>query len=431
MTVVCATDFSEAASEAMEIAAAIATKRGEPLLLWHAVEPEFGDVGDPNLEPLRVESVMRLDAEAERIRQSGLTVDTQVVIGWPDPDLPATMPANTTLLVAGARGHSRDTHWLIGSVTERLARVATVPLLVVRETVTLRNWLHGVRKLNVVLATDLSPVSDHALRRAGLLKELGPCNVELLYVEYPPLETARLGARWPPSGTMERTDALSEALHKRAVMADLGGNVSARVAVTTGSLAVRISGEAEEANADLVVVGTHQRKALSRLWTGSVAHGVLHSALTNVLCIPFHSGDEAQRALEPPEVSTIVAATDFSSCGNRAVAWAAATAPPGTQIVVTTVVSDEEAKDAAARELEAIAAAPWPDRDVRMVTEVNIGGDIAAAICAAADRHDADLIVLGRHARSVLQWIFPRSVAGEVLFRSRRPVLLVPDEAMI
>ena len=38
--------------------------------------------------------------------------------------------------------------------------------------------------------------------------------------------------------------------------------------------------------ADLVAVGTHQRRGLGRWWYGSVSQGVLHTASMNVACVP-------------------------------------------------------------------------------------------------------------------------------------------------
>ena len=238
MTILCATDFSQPADDAVRVAAEIARKRGETLLLWHAVPPRGGDPVGPYAEPVRAECAARLEAEAERIRRTGVTVETSVVIGDPDQELPASTPGDTTLIVAGARGHSRGTHWLIGTVVERFARVATVPLLVVRDAAALQKWTAGTRRLEVVVATDFSAVSDHALRRARLLRALGPCDLELLYVEYPPAEYARLGVG-PFSVYRSHPvidEVLARELTRRAETVDLGGNVTTRVASTMSSI---------------------------------------------------------------------------------------------------------------------------------------------------------------------------------------------------
>jgi nucleotide-binding universal stress UspA family protein len=431
MTILCATDFSQPADDAVRVAIDIARKRGEALLLWHAVQPQMGDPIGPYSEPMRAEAAARMEAGAERIRSTGLTVDTKAIIGFPDQELPASLPPDATLIVAGARGHTRGTHWLLGTVVERLARVATVPMLVVRQPAALRSWLNGTGKLNVVVATDLSAVSDFALRRAKMLRGLGPCNLELLYVEYPPAEYARLGLgpvcvhRSHP--VIE--DVLTHELSRRADTVDLGGDVSTRVAKTLGQTGALIALEAEEANADLIVVGTHQRGTLSRAWQGSIAHGVLHSAETNVLLIPFHTADEEIRALETVPLATIVAATDFSPSGNRAVAWACSMAQRGAHVVIVNVVRRDSEADESSRELDRVKATVSRGDGTRIDTVAAVGKDVAATICAMSERVGADAVVVGRHSRSRASQLFLGSVSGEVLARSRRPVLIVPDPA--
>ena len=70
MTIVCATDFSQPAADAVRAGAGIARKRGETLLLWHAVQPQMGDPIGPYAEPGRAEAAARLEAAAEWIRAS-------------------------------------------------------------------------------------------------------------------------------------------------------------------------------------------------------------------------------------------------------------------------------------------------------------------------------------------------------------------------
>ena len=434
MTIVCTTDFSQPADDALAVAVDIALKRREALFLWHSVLPQLGDPDDPYVEPLRVECEARLRDEAERLRALGLTVASEVVVGWPDDQLPQRMPADTTLIVAGARGHARGTHWLIGTVVERLARVVTVPMLVVREAGTLRSWLDGSRRLNVIVTTDLSAVSDFALRRAKLLSDLGACNVEILYVEYPPSEYARLGVTGPicvhkPHPLID--DVLSRELSRRANAIDLGGTVQTRIAKTLGSTGALIAIEADAAHADLVVVGSHQRRGVPRLWHGSIAHGVLHSAETNVLLIPFHTADENLRALEPSPMKIILAATDFSPCGNRAVAWACSMARPSTRVVIVNVVPDESESEKGSCSLERVKAAVTRSGGGTIETMVAVGKDVAATICSTAERIATDVVIVGRHTRSRIEHALGGSVSTDVLARSRRPVLVVPDPATI
>ena len=132
MTVVCGTDFSTNASEASQIAARIAHRRGENLLLVHVVQPAPADPAGDHTDFLRTAAATALENSAAELRALGIQVETDAVIGSPAHEIVAHAPDDTTLFVTGARGHSRAAHWLIGSVAERLARIVPHPLLVVR-----------------------------------------------------------------------------------------------------------------------------------------------------------------------------------------------------------------------------------------------------------------------------------------------------------
>src|SRR5512134_24986 len=69
-----------------------------------------------------------------------------------------------------------------------------------------------------------------------------------------------------------------------------------------------------------------------------------------------------------------------------------------------------------------------PPLTVRM--EVVEGWSIPEQILTAADRLAADLIIMGTHGRSGLRRALMGSVAEEVLRRSHRPVLVVPQAVL-
>ena len=52
-------------------------------------------------------------------------------------------------------------------------------------------------------------------------------------------------------------------------------------------------------------------------------------------------------------------------------------------------------------------------------------GDPVAAICDAADSHDADVIVVGSHDKGRLERLITPSIADAVVHHSARPVLVV------
>jgi len=69
-----------------------------------------------------------------------------------------------------------------------------------------------------------------------------------------------------------------------------------------------------------------------------------------------------------------------------------------------------------------------PPMTVRL--EVVEGRSVPEQILAAADRLNAGLIIMGTHGRTGLRRALMGSVAEEVLRRSRRPVLVVPQAVL-
>ncbi len=59
---------------------------------------------------------------------------------------------------------------------------------------------------------------------------------------------------------------------------------------------------------------------------------------------------------------------------------------------------------------------------------LNPTGDPASAICAAAEAHDVDVVVVGSHDRGVLRRLIDPSVAQAVVQGTYRPVLVVSGE---
>ena len=56
-------------------------------------------------------------------------------------------------------------------------------------------------------------------------------------------------------------------------------------------------------------------------------------------------------------------------------------------------------------------------------------GDVVTVICAAAEEHDADVIVVGSHGKSTWSRLFDPSISAGVVRETKRPVLVVSGEA--
>ena len=138
----------------------------------------------------------------------------------------------------------------------------------------------------IILATDLSPASEPALKEAiGLAKENG-AQLLIAHAYQPP---SVVGAQSISAGVYEEWDQTIRAevkgrLQKLVENAAKEG-VKAEPLVLTGAPYEAIAEAARSNDADLVVLGTHGRKGVSRFFLGSVAARVISTAPCPVMTV--------------------------------------------------------------------------------------------------------------------------------------------------
>lgn len=89
----------------------------------------------------------------------------------------------------------------------------------------------------------------------------------------------------------------------------------------------------------------------------------------------------------------------------------------------------DEVKDQIRLRLHQFAKEELSDHpeDLERIAEIEIHhGNPVVQILEAADRIDADLIVLGTHGKGMIKYAFLGSVAEKVLRKAHRPVMVVP-----
>lgn len=294
MTILCGTDFSPLATQAIRVAGLIARRRGQRLHLVHVLEPDDLTQSEEESQPTPgTREQKRLAQEVERMQPLGIEVTTEILSGRPDEILvEVAAQLDAGLLVVGAVGHRPVERWLLGSCAERTAREAPIPVLVVREARPFEEWLGNGRALRVVVGCEDGPSSDGALVWAGSLREIASIELVVARLVLPGTENQRAGVSGPGMGIrlFAQTEArLREELRLRKV--SLLGNVEAelRVIPALGRIDRHLVMAADDLGADVVVVGSHQREGFRRWWHGSVSSGVLHGAHMSVAVVPVRS----------------------------------------------------------------------------------------------------------------------------------------------
>jgi nucleotide-binding universal stress UspA family protein len=277
------------------IVAGLATlSRGDPALVpairlaertgadLHLVHVRAGAGDDARL-------LARMEAEVAALTARG-RITCRVVTGRAGDALPLlAAELEADLLVLGHTRRGGALGAVLGTTAQRVLRASTVPVL----------SLHANARAahaRVLLATDLSPHSAAALaagvRLAGALAQPAEPRFHPLYVTVHAYEAVAAGIpEWSPEHAVRE---LAEFLGEIPGLAGVPG------AVRIGDAADGILREAEEWQADLVVVGTHGRRGLPRFLLGSAAESVLRRASVSVLAIPPGMPPRAVTQPTPP-----------------------------------------------------------------------------------------------------------------------------------
>jgi universal stress protein E len=313
-TIVIGTALTEASDQLVRNGLRVARAAGARVHLVHAFQPPLAYAGEvpsvytPELiEGKREERRCRLDAQVARlgIRPEELA-GTTVIQGVPHFALAETAAAvgADLIVVAAAESWGRLAKFL-GSTADRLVRIASCPVLVIRGPL-------AVPPRHVLVGIDLSPISGEALTRGleivGSLGSLGAPGG-------PPVAAGTAMAHWRGPGgagaaqallVLETEPPLPDQVQDRslppivpieaATISALDRFVAEKSPpswhvtplIRTGTHAAgKILEMTEDLESDLLVVGTHGRQGFSRRLLGSVAEMVLrHSAISVLVVSP-------------------------------------------------------------------------------------------------------------------------------------------------
>ncbi len=443
MSILCGIDFSEASWRAAGVAVGIAARRGLPVHLVHAMADWPTGVYADEKAGLLTTTRRALEREAAKLQGKGAEVHIHVELEPPQTSLiRVASELGAALLVFGATGMSQVGHQAVGRTADRLAQQSRVPALVVRSAEPFEQWMTQGRPLRIVVGLDFNMASDAAWQWARDLGRVGPVELIGVHVYSPPHELSRLGLGGMRSyiGADPEVDRVLHREMEDRFHAD-GIGVKLRVEPGIGRPSDHLLGIALEERADLVVVGSHRRSSVARLWEGSTSRRVLQDGRGAVVCVPL-AARSALGAIHA--VRTVLAATDFSSTGNAAVAHAFAQAGRGGKVYLVNVLDAvgphpaleprdiftvspalASARRAALEQLRALVPPRAVTGEEGCEVVVLESPDAAHAITQAAERLGADVICIGTHGRSGLSKALLGSIAQGILARTERPTLLV------
>ena len=217
--------------------------------------------------------------------------------------------------------------------------------------------------------------------------------------------------------------------HADQALAALQEDALARRVVRNGEGAQALIEAADELDAQLIVVGSHEAKGVEQLRLGSTAERVVHGAPCPVAIVPYSVGTG--------ELRSIAVAYDGREPAQTALAYAAGLARElGAKLSLIAVAeplagghwegngSDSRIQSPIIDAADTAAAALRPELEVEVRTEV---ADPREAILAACT-DDIDLLVTGSRAYGPLHATLVGSVSHHVATHAHCPVIVVPRQ---
>jgi len=279
-------DLRGGGENALRSAAELAKRCGAALRLVHVIEPHhsYQRLSHPLSSPESLEELAqklggKLQAIAAGPELASLQVEYEIRTGKPFLELILARRAwQADLMVIGSAS-LEEVHFL-GSTGERVIRKAMVPVMVAKRIL-------GAQAKTFLVPTDFSDCAKKAAQEALLLAQSFAGRVVFLHVVdlYPAYafsDSDDFGVVAPlPAPTPQELEG-----EWQSFLAGLSLEKLDWEKVTLeGAPATAILHQAEQKQADLIVMGTHGRSGLEYMLLGSVAEKVVRRAARSVLTI--------------------------------------------------------------------------------------------------------------------------------------------------
>ena len=285
----------------------------------------------------------------------------------------------------------------------------------------------------ILVATDFSAPSRHAADRAARLAHETGAPLSLMHVT--PGSTLQELRQWLGTGHAMERQLLDEARRQLQALADelvAQCGIGVRTVEAAGPVLEAIDDESRRLGAGLLVLGARGAGFLRRLVLGTTSERLVRRASCPVLVVRQSAHERYRRAL---------VAVDFSPWSAQALAAARRVAPQARLVLLSAYQVPFQEKlafagvDAATIEhyrrqahLQAVQAlhglAAGQGLKPGDYDAVVIEGEASQRIVEQEQEYDCDLVVLGKHGRSVTEDLLLGSVTQHVLAEGSADVLV-------
>jgi nucleotide-binding universal stress UspA family protein len=288
--ILCPVDRSPSSLQAFGYAIALARWQDARLNLLEVIEaavPPRGrrvpeDAGVPN------DTRAALERDLGRVLTARRASDVRVRIHMRKGHVVQEILAQATasradLVVMGSHGRGGVQRLVLGSVAEKVLRLATCPVLTVRSGV--RVARRSRTPFGTILcATDFSAAANRAVAYATRLAKEAEAKLVLMHAVEWPFEDAVTSE--PVAELRKNIESNARAGLVRLLPRSSSNGTGAQAVVTIGKASAAILKLARARSADLIVMGVSGRGATDVALLGSTAHQVIRGGTWPVVTVP-------------------------------------------------------------------------------------------------------------------------------------------------
>jgi nucleotide-binding universal stress UspA family protein len=284
-TILVPTDFSKNAENALSFAILLAKKIQARIVLLNAFQIPVPiseipyQVLEEEIKDTRHTAIKKLRAESEKIRHAGVQYEYSAQEGEAlDSILIYTKNHSFDYIIMGTKGAGKNKTGIFGSTTSRLIAKTDVPVIAIPEKA---HFSDNIRK--ITFATNYTITDVSAIAQLSKLAAAFNAQLNVLHVSDGDILAA------------EETRLMEEFMKK--VTSETAYNNLSFQLMPGDDPAKRLEEYINEHGADMIVMSTHLRNALERIFGNSLTK---HIALnTQIPLIVFHHHKEASLKLTP------------------------------------------------------------------------------------------------------------------------------------
>lgn len=259
-------DFSEVAENALDFACQISNKGGGEIMLLNVIEhptpDSFKTMGILNEDPMEQLYIKKMyemvqDKLSEVVSKHNGNITTKIQLGNAfNTIIDQITEENVDLLIAGTEGAEGLNEFFVGSNAEKMVRKASCPVITL-------NGKSDVGSINnIVFASDFMNTDDAFIDKMKEIQSLFGAKLSIVKINTPASFTS----------TRHDMTQMEEFVAKYSIEnynIDIYNYKNEEDGIVF---------YAEDVNADMIALGTHQRKGVGHFLAGSIAEDVVNHA---------------------------------------------------------------------------------------------------------------------------------------------------------